>query len=141
MPHGIPGKMRKNTPEDASTLASWAKAFVEEAVHETLSDDQAQKVAERDNFYIWEVNGERVSLAAASGKTPNGIRVNFVYTPTEHRGKGYASVNVATLSQHLLDSGNQFCSLFTDLENPTSNAIYQRMGYRPVIDVDKFHLE
>lgn len=141
MPEGIPGKMRKNTPEDAPTIATWAKAFVKEAVHETLSEEQAQKVAERDNFFIWEVNGERVSLAAASGKTPNGIRVNFVYTPPEHRGKGYASANVATLSQHLLDSGNRFCALFTDLDNPTSNAIYQRMGYCPVIDVDKRQLD
>ncbi|GEM45808.1 GNAT family N-acetyltransferase [Deinococcus cellulosilyticus] len=141
MPQGIPGRMRKTTPADAPTLAVWAKAFVKEAVHETLSDEEAQQVAVRDNLYVWEVEGQMVSLAAASGKTPNGIRVNFVYTPPEFRGNRYASANVATLSQHLLESGNQFCALFTDLSNPTSNAIYQRIGYRPVIDVDKYQLE
>jgi len=48
--------------------------------------------------------------------------------------QGYASALVARLSQHLLDLGYQFINLFTDLQNPTSNAIYQKIGYRPVCD-------
>ena len=38
----------------------------------------------------------------------------------------------------LLDGGRRFCFLFTDLANPTSNSIYQRIGYRPVTDVDQW---
>lgn len=139
-PRKVEGQMRPTNPQDQPLLARWAQAFVQEAVHETLSDEDAHKVAQRDNLYVWDLDGQVVSLAAASGKTPNGIRVNFVYTPPEHRGKGYASAHVAALSQHLLDQGNRFCALFTDLANPTSNAIYQRMGYRPVIDIDKYDL-
>ncbi|MCA9556723.1 MAG: GNAT family N-acetyltransferase, partial [Myxococcales bacterium] len=84
-------------------------------------------------LWVWE-DGEAVSMAAAVSPTPHGVRVNFVYTPPERRGRGYASACVAALSQAQLDAGRQFCFLYTDLANPTSNAIYQRIGYRPVTD-------
>jgi uncharacterized protein len=61
-----------------------------------------------------------------------------VYTPPELRGRGYASACVAALTQQLLDSGRRFVFLFTDLANPTSNSIYQTVGYRPVSDVDQY---
>ncbi len=60
--------------------------------------------------------------------------VNLVYTPPELRGKGYATNCVAALSQKLLDDGYKFCSLFTDLSNPTSNDIYSKIGYNPIAD-------
>jgi len=50
------------------------------------------------------------------------------------RGRGYATSCVAALTTRLLDSGKTFCCLYTDLSNPTSNSIYQRIGYRPVCD-------
>ncbi len=75
-----------------------------------------------------------MSCAHAADLTPNGVRLNIVYTPPEHQRRGYATACVAALSQHLLDSGRSFCFLFTDLANPTSNSIYQKIGYRPVCD-------
>jgi hypothetical protein len=84
---------------------------------------------------IWD-DGQAVSMAGFGGRTPNGIRIGPVYTPPELRGRGYASALTAALTQRLLDEGRQFCFLFTDLANPTSNSIYQRIGYRPVSDVD-----
>jgi hypothetical protein len=71
----------------------------------------------------------------AHGRTPKGARVGYVYTPPESRGRGYASACVAALSQGLLDGGVEFCVLYTDLSNPTSNAIYTRLGYYPIDDV------
>jgi predicted GNAT family acetyltransferase len=56
-----------------------------------------------------------------------------VYTPKEHRGRGYASAAVAAVSRMLRDQGARV-TLFTDQANPVSNAIYQRLGYRPVVD-------
>lgn len=79
-----------------------------------------------------------VSMAATSGPTPNGIRVNAVYTPPAERNRGYASACVAALTERMLDGGRRFCFLYTDLSNPTSNSIYQRVGYRPVADVDQY---
>jgi hypothetical protein len=73
-------------------------------------------------------------MAASARPTKNAIAVNTVYTPPENRGNGYASGCVAQLSQRLLDSGYKSCVLFTDLANPTSNKIYQNIGYKPVAD-------
>ena len=73
--------------------------------------------------------GRTVSLAGHAGETPNGARVGPVYTPPELRGRGYASALTASLTERLLER-RRFCFLFTDLANPTSNSIYQRIGYR-----------
>ena len=77
-------------------------------------------------------------MAGCTGWTPRGVRINAVYTPPQSRRRGYASACVAALSQLLLGAGRQFCFLFTDLANPTSNRIYQQIGYRAVCDVDEY---
>src|SRR5262249_39695999 len=87
---------------------------------------------------LWWDGSKPVSFAGYGGLTPHGIRIGPVYTPPELRGRGYASACVAALSQEMLDRGRTFCSLFTDLSNPTSNHIYQAIGYEPVIDVDLY---
>jgi predicted GNAT family acetyltransferase len=104
--------------------------------------DSEALVAERlrrGRLYVWDDDGPR-TMAAWAGKTPHGVRVNFVYTPPESRGQGYASACVAALSQRLLDEGNDFCCLYTDLSNPISNSIYQKIGYRPVSDSGFYRL-
>ena len=70
-----------------------------------------------------------------SRQKQSGIRIGPVYTPPALRGRGYASACVARLSQDKLDEGRTFCFLYTDLSNPTSNHIYQEIGYEPVCDV------
>jgi predicted GNAT family acetyltransferase len=77
-----------------------------------------------------------VSLAGYGSPTPNGMRVGPVYTPPELRGRGYASAVTAAASHRAFASGKRFCFLFTNLANPTSNSIYQQIGYRPVLDVN-----
>ena len=135
-PEGVPGAMRWATRDDLEVVIEWIDAFREEAI----PDDpkvSARKVAERflasGKLAIWNRNGP-VSIAGSSRGTKNSATVSFVYTPPEHRGNGYASACVATLSQALLDEGKHFCILFTDLSNPTSNKIYQNIGYCPVAD-------
>src|SRR5207245_4131635 len=88
---------------------------------------------------LWENGGQPVSMAGWGGWTPNGIRVGPVYTPPELRGRGFATTLTAELSRCLLDGrlfedGRRFCFLYTDLANPTSNAIYERIGYRRVAE-------
>ena len=82
-----------------------------------------------------------VSMAGLSRPTTHGISINDVYTAPEFREKGYASSLVAHLSQYALDHGKEFCSLYTDLANPTSNSIYQKIGYYPVADVMDVHFK
>ena len=141
-----PGALRRATLDDLELVAQWHVEFVEEALHgvETLSlADARERVATKITqgiLYLWE-DGEPTSLAGTARPTPTGISIGPVYTPPHFRGKGYASSCVAALSQRLLDEGRAFCALFTDLANPTSNHIYQAIGYQPVCDYTVYHFK
>ena len=87
-----------------------------------------------EQFYILEVDGLPVSMARLNRAMQTVIGIGAVYTPPYYRGKGYATSCVAQLSQLALDKGFTKCVLYTDLANPTSNSIYQKIGYRPICD-------
>jgi hypothetical protein len=142
-PRPAPGRWREAEERDRARLAAWFAAFNAEALPHMPPPDVAELA---DRFlrraartpYLWEDAGEVVAFAGAAGPTPRGIRIGPVYTPPDRRGRGYASNLVAAVSQHQLASGRSFCFLFTDLANPTSNRIYQALGYVPVVDVDQY---
>ncbi len=140
-PEGVPGRMRAATRKDLRTVADLANGFAADTglEFETSEKERAGWVKEGCVF-LWE-DGEPVSMAVAKGATRHGIRVGYVYTPPERRGRGYASALVARLSQRMLNEGFRFCVLYTDLSNPTSNAIYARVGYRPISDVVEVRFE
>jgi len=136
-----PGRMRRQELEDTELLVRWLHAFEAEARgSETTDEEQARRIvelrlhAEEAGFMVWEDGGAPVTVSGYGGRTPNGMRIGPVYTPPELRGRGYATALVAELSSRLLADGRRFCCLFTDLANPTSNRIYQRIGYAPVCD-------
>jgi predicted GNAT family acetyltransferase len=135
-PAPVPGHLRPATLADAGLVFDWYEAFRVEAIPSEpapVLGNVEHSLAE-SNIYFWEDGGRPVSLAAKSRRTPHGCTIGPVYTPPDVRGRGYASACVAALSQHILDEGKAFCTLFTDLANPTSNHIYQQIGYRPVCD-------
>ena len=137
---GVSGALRRATQADRDVLVRWMAAFFREAFGEGHSESAEHWVDDALTSpiraaYLWD-DGGPVSLVAYGGPTPHGNRIGPVYTPPERRGKGYASACTAAVSQMLLDQGRRFCVLFTDLSNPTSNAIYQNIGYQPVCDVD-----
>jgi len=139
-PRPAPGRMRPAERADRPLLIAWIEAFFQEALGEsTLPDDSVDRwlAGHGRTLFLWEDGDLRVSLCGAGSLTPHGIRVGPVYTPPEHRGRGYASNLVAQVSQAQLDAGRTFVTLFTDLANPTSNKIYMDVGYEPVIDVDR----
>jgi hypothetical protein len=78
-------------------------------------------------------------MAARTRPTSHGEAVGFVYTPPSERRKGYGAAVVARLSQRILDDGKEFCTLFANAANPTSNGIYQRIGYRAITCVVDLH--
>ena len=141
-PRPVAGRMRAARPSDRDVVARWLYAFGTEAQpHLEHSAEAARENADRwidgGTLRLWEDEAV-VSMAGTSGPTPRGIRVGAVYTPPERRRRGYASALVAALSQEQLDAGKEFCFLYTDLANPTSNKIYQDIGYEPVADVDEY---
>jgi predicted GNAT family acetyltransferase len=134
------GAPRLANSSDRGVLADWLPAFELEALDEVVErgilerglDSWARGSGKR--FWLWDVDGRPVSLVGAGGRTPNGIRIGPVYTPPEERGRGYASRLTAYVSETLLAEGHRFCFLYTDIDNPTANDIYQQIGYRPVTD-------
>ncbi len=142
------GQYRAAMRDDVQLLADWILAFEMEADPSAKPDDRERyidAVTFRMNsplkvrgLRVWEHNGQVVSMAGYAGPTPNSIRIGPVYTPPYERGHGYATAVTATLTQELLDMGFPCVTLYTDLANPTSNSIYQKIGYRPVCDVDEY---
>ncbi len=130
------GRLRPQRADDTDLLVEWLHAFEAEA-HVGVDQDpaRARRIVEqrleatRAGMAIWEDAGRPVSTAGFGGETANGVRIGPVYTPPELRGRGYATALVAELSASLLAQGRRFCFLYTDLANPTSNAIYERIGY------------
>ena len=143
MPAGVPGRMRRASGEDLDVLAEWVGGFFAEAAPNDPPRDQKETVNRFMNsgtLVVWD-DGGPVSMAGSSRGTDNGATVSLVYTPPEHRGQGYGSACTASLSQLLLDRGYSFCTLYTDLENPTSNKVYQRIGYRRICDATSYRFE
>jgi len=137
-----PGRLRSVRSDESALVAAWVEEFARD-VHARFGPGE-ERIAgwiERGHVFVWEDGGVPVSMAAAHGRTPSGVRIGYVYTPPDLRRRGYAGALVATLSQRLLDSGMDFCVLYADLSNSTTNALYQRMGYRPVSDVRDYHFD
>ena len=136
--HRVPGTLRAATHDDLELVVSWIEAFSEEAgVAATRARGLAEERIKRGELFLW-IDEEPRAMAAWAGATLNSVRIGYVYTPPAHRNRGYASICTARVSQLALDAGNRYCFLFTDLANPTSNAIYQRIGYQPVSDVNDY---
>lgn len=141
------GAWRFGEARDRALVLRWRAAFFAEAMPEAPPPLDPEGAVDRgiagDHqwLYLWEDGGEVVSLVGSGGETPNGIRIGPVYTPPEYRGRGYASALTAVASQDQLDRDRRFVFLFTDLANPTSNKIYQAIGYEAVCDVDMYRFE
>lgn len=137
-PRAVDGRMRIASVDDRDVLADWFDAFAAESIpadapHQDAHEAVDRRLASSGGFALWEA-GEVVSMSGFGGDTPHGIRIGPVYTPPRLRRRGYASALVAQLSSRLLDEGRDYCFLYTDLANPTSNRIYMDVGYELVCE-------
>ncbi len=133
-----PGHLRLATEADRPLLEEWFSAFRAE-VYPGAAPSDSQRTVTRwltspdRQLYLWEVDAP-VAMAGVAGPTPHGIRISAVYTPPAFRRRGYASALVAAISQVQLSAGKRCCFLYADLNNPTSNHVYQAVGFAPVVD-------
>ena len=145
-PRPAAGVARIAEAPDRDLLIDWLRAFNTEAGLQSVdgeavvADRWVRRIGGR-TMWLWEHGDRTVSASGVSGPTPHGIRVGPVYTPPADRGRGYASNLVAAATQAQLDAGKRFVFLFTDLANPTSNHVYQAIGYESVGDVDQWAFE
>lgn len=133
-PQGVPGEPRTASADDRDVLVDWYAAFSDEA-HGMLRDPApfVDRALASGRVWLWCDDDRPVSLAARRGPEAGSARIGPVYTPPRHRGRGYASAVTAAATREILDLG-AIPVLFTDLDNPTSNKIYQLLGYHPVED-------
>jgi len=139
-PTNVRGRARPASSTERDLLVEWAFGFhldttAQAAANrpptiEYLSAPIDQRLRSKNLLWLWEVDGQPCSVCWLSKPTANVVRVSGVYTPPDHRGHGYASANVAHATQYALDHLAPQCMLYTDLANPTSNKIYQAIGYR-----------
>jgi predicted GNAT family acetyltransferase len=101
--------------------------------HEAPTREELVRRIRTGTYWFWEDDGRPVNLTVGSTPAFGVAGVGPVFTPTSERGHGYATAAVTAVSRRLLGQGARVC-LFTDQANPTSNRIYQRIGFLPVTD-------
>ncbi|POX46974.1 GNAT family N-acetyltransferase [Streptomyces sp. Ru71] len=134
-----PGRARVAEAADRDLLARWFAEFARDVGEERVGDTEAWADSRLayGGVTLWEApDGTPVAMAGVTRLIAGQIRVAPVYTPADLRGRGYGGAATATVSRAALDAGADEVLLFTDLANPTSNALYQRIGYRPVADFE-----
>ena len=136
-PAPVPGLPRAVTLDDVDEVEKWITEFVTEAGVLSV-DNRAAARSSVGRLWFWEVNGVPVSMAghASLVETPGAVvaRIGPVYTPPAYRGRRYGSAVTAAVVELLLPQVDAVM-LFTDASNPTSNAIYERLGFRHVADI------
>lgn len=139
-----PGAPRVASQADRDLLIRWMAEFHREVNEEGATRELARAADDRLSYggmTLWEVDGRPVSLAGLTRPAAGQVRVGPVYTPPEHRRRGFAGAATAAATRSALDAGAREVLLYTDVANPTSNALYQRLGYQPVSDRVALSLE
>jgi uncharacterized protein len=131
-----PGLLRPAVAADIPMLTAWGGEFFAEVglppAERDLFVARLDEAIAAERLWLWESGSEPVSMLGYSETTARAARIGPVYTPRAWRGRGFASAAVAGLSRRLLASGRSWCLLFADVENPTSTALYRRIGYEDV---------
>ena len=137
-PEPLPaGRARVLGEQDLEAVMFWCGEFAK-AVGDAVSIDAGTWAGTRfaDKRYTrWETpDGTAVSVAGMNPLIGGQIQVDVVHTPAHLRGRGYAGAVTAEVSRAARAAGARDVVLFADLSNPTSNALYQRLGYRALTD-------
>lgn len=129
------GRPRTATTADRTLLIDWHRDFGEQTGQ---AGTHAERIVDErtalGGLTLWELGGVPVSMAGVSRRVAGTVRVATVYTPPEHRGRGYAAAVTAEVSRAAREAGADEVLLFTDLANPTSNGVYRRIGFEAVSD-------
>jgi predicted GNAT family acetyltransferase len=133
-PTGVQGHARMAGHYDVEIVALWLRDFRDEVQpHAPLTDWRtiAEQRIRAMQFTLWEVDGDVASLAGSSNAVAGVSRIGPVYTPPNRRSRGYGGAVTAAATGAAIDAGAGHVVLYTDLSNPTSNGIYQAIGYVP----------
>ncbi|CCK25053.1 hypothetical protein BN159_0674 [Streptomyces davaonensis JCM 4913] len=131
------GRGRAAGERDLDQVVRWCGEFVDTVGEVPAVDARSwagSRFADR-HFTFWETpDGTPASMAAVTTMVAGMVRVDPVYTPAHLRGRGYAGAVTVEVSRAALTAGATDVVLFADPDNPTSNALYQRIGYVPIAE-------
>jgi GNAT superfamily N-acetyltransferase len=125
---------------DLNLAVEWLGAFAQEIDgehHGASVDDERRRaldVIRAGRLHLWHDDGAVVAMAGHNLQvetTETVTRVGPVYTPPARRRRGFGACVTAAVSQRLLDRGDRVM-LFADAANPTSNGVYQALGYQAI---------
>jgi len=140
LPEAVPGAARRADNGDLELVQSWFRAFQDEVPPTAPAIDLAgvaQRRVSQGEVWLWQHDGQTVSLSGVSAPAAGVARVGPVYTPPASRRSGYGAAVTAAASQAAVNAGATNVVLYTDLANPTSNSIYQAIGYVPNHDAEE----
>jgi predicted GNAT family acetyltransferase len=142
-PATVSGSARIAGARERDLLVDWVERFQLEAHAERPSQAPRLMVDQRlseGQAWIWWDRGRPVSFAGRSAAVGGVARVGPVYTPPDCRRHGYSSAVTAAATEAALRAGAEHVVLYTDLANPTANAIYPAIGYLPDHDAEEWRL-
>jgi GNAT superfamily N-acetyltransferase len=139
VPDAVAGAARLAVDEDREMLVDWVELFFGETFGHPRDDAAGASFVDgakdkHDQFVLWEAGGVPVSMAMLRAPGADVSRIGPVFTPLAHRRNGYGSAVTAAAADLALRRGVADVVLFADLANPTSNAIYQNIGFEAVAD-------
>jgi GNAT superfamily N-acetyltransferase len=138
LPRAAAGTARVANSNDLGLAGRWIEQMVLEAGDPPV-DGRAWSARQTGRLWLWETDGEPVSLAARRTTVEGVTRIGPIYTPPEFRRRGFGAALTSQLCSVLRDEGSEVC-LRTDLANPDSHSIYQAIGFEPVADYHRYTL-
>ncbi len=138
-PRGVSGAHREANTADRAVLVDWVEHFFVQTFSHQRDDAAGERFIDNadavgDRFVLWEDGGTAVSMAMLRAPSAGVSRIGPVFTPQNSRGRGYGSAVTAAAADLARRAGVAEVVLFADLANPTSNGIYQRIGFETVGD-------
>ncbi|MBW4039453.1 MAG: GNAT family N-acetyltransferase [Acidobacteria bacterium] len=130
----VEGELRRAGVGNREFAVGWLQEFyVETGAPASSAVSVIDAALSSESVWLWQHGGTAVSMALTSKPIQGVVRISGVYTPREHRRRGYAGACVCEISKQLVSAGHR-CMLYTDLGNPTSNSVYRRIGYEAVAE-------
>ena len=127
----VPGFPRQLSPKDFRLFRAWIRAFIREAIPSdpVPSEDALMNDLRSGRHWLWIFEDKPVSMAAITRRTRMAAFINSVYTPPEHRNRGFGAAITAIVAREIFHEGRSAACLYTDLRNPASNRCYAKLGF------------
>jgi predicted GNAT family acetyltransferase len=124
---------------------AWLSAFAEEAgVEFAAVEENVRRKAASGGYTFWDIDGAHVALASHAPIVGTGRhvigRIGPVYTDPGYRRRGIGGAITAVIAQDLIDAGCTTVMLHTDADNPTSNGVYERIGFVRVEELEEWYV-